>query len=128
MDGPEWLKRYLEWRTDYQRAAAQIAFLQAIEGQVIENSEPDNKNLVPITDAEAYRMQDALERANNLRDMGIHPESKWRLVGRCSRHGLQVHIIDSVEDEPTDIFIGCWDCGAINIHRLLPVIERAREP
>ena len=121
---PDWYRLQIEYRKAYEEKVRNIAFQQAM-GQRMNNPEPDNKNLVPITDAEAYRAMDAVSRIERLTDMGINPPTKWKLDGQCRFNGLQVHTVETVNQQPDQREVYCWDCVANNVHRLVLVIEVA---
>ena len=86
------------------------------------NPEQNDDSLVPITDSEAYRIQDAMTRVDKLDDMGIYPISKWSLKAICYMHGWQARDVETTDLVPRQPRIECWSCT-----RALPVTARVQE-
>ena len=78
----------------------------------LDNSEPNDDGLVPITLAEQYRAQDALTRVDHLSDMGIYPTTWWSLKARCYIHGWQSRTVETTELIARNRRIKCWMCDS----------------
>jgi hypothetical protein len=132
----EWLIRYEALLREIAQASAELlAAIDALENSstttarppVAENPEPDDVGRPPISDPEAYRLQDKIAReVNTLADMGIFATSKWRLEAHCRYHGTQSLTLETNEDIPEGSWLRCFGCLNNGVTRWLEVTERKR--